>query len=103
MTQQRDGFCLALQSLAELRMRGEPGTQDFDRDRSFESQIACFVHLAHPALADMGNYFVSAKTGPDGQTRDREERSELEELGAKNGFGFGMRQQFKNLVSQRII
>jgi len=51
----------------------------------------------------MGNYFVSAKTGPDGQTRDREERSELEELGAKNGFGFGMRQQFKNLVSQGII
>src|SRR5215510_1551113 len=73
MTQQRNGLCLALQPLAELRVTREPGTQDFDRDGPFQSQIACFVHLAHPALADVRNYFVSAKTGPNGQTGDHEQ------------------------------
>jgi hypothetical protein len=81
----------------------EPGTQDFDRDGPFQSQIACFVHLAYPAVAEVGDYFVSAKVRPDGQTWDREERSELQKLCAKNRFRFCMSQQFKNLVPQGVI
>jgi hypothetical protein len=58
MIQAGDGFCFAVEALAQIRAVGEMSGQNFYRDNSVEAGIAGPVHLAHPARTDRGENFV---------------------------------------------
>ena len=58
MIQAGDGFCFAVESLAQIRAVGEMSGQNFYRDNSVEAGIAGPVHLAHSARTDSGENFV---------------------------------------------
>jgi len=58
MIQAGDGFCLALESLAQFSAVGEMSWQNFNRDGSIEASIAGFVHFSHSARTDSGENFV---------------------------------------------
>lgn len=51
MIQAGDGFRLALEALANVRVRGEALGQDLDRDRSVEGHVARAIDLSHPTRA----------------------------------------------------
>jgi len=52
MVQRRDQARFAPETLEELRRRGEPRRQHFDRDESIEPAVAPAVHFAHAAGAE---------------------------------------------------
>ena len=58
MIQAGDGFCFALEALAQFSAVCEMRGQNFDGDDSIEARIAGFVHLAHSARTDRGENFV---------------------------------------------
>ena len=58
MIQAGDGFCFAVEALAQIRAVGEMSGQNFYRDDSVEADIAGFVDLAHSARTDSGEDFI---------------------------------------------
>ncbi len=52
---------LAIESGAALRISGDVGRQHLDGDRAIEAGVACLVHLAHPAFAELLNYLIRAE------------------------------------------
>ena len=53
MRERGDGLGLSLEAVSELRVVGDPGGEDFDRDRPIETGVARPVDLAHPASPDL--------------------------------------------------
>ena len=53
-----DGFCFALESLAQFRAVGEMSRKNFDRDNAIEARVARFIHFAHSARTDRGENFI---------------------------------------------
>ena len=58
MIQAGDGFCFALEALAQFGAVGEMSRKNFDGDDSIEARIAGFVNLAHSTRTDSGEDFV---------------------------------------------
>ncbi len=58
MVQTGDGFCFALEALAQFRAASEMSGQNIYRDGSIEAGIAGFVHLAHSARTNGGEDFI---------------------------------------------
>ena len=58
VTQRRDRTRFAVETFFGLRIMGEMGRQDLDRDRPFEPGIACAIHLTHPARAKRRNDLI---------------------------------------------
>ena len=52
MRELRDGTGFAIEPLTELRIGGERVWQNLDRDRTVESRVARFIHLAHATGAE---------------------------------------------------
>ena len=52
MRELRGGTGFAIEPLTELRIGGERVWQNLDRDRTVESRIARFIHLAHATGAE---------------------------------------------------
>ena len=61
MIERRDRPRLALEALAQLRVRGERRGQNFDRDDALETRIAGAIHLAHTAFAERGENLVGSE------------------------------------------
>jgi hypothetical protein len=57
----RPGF--VLESLSELRIAGELGSEHLDGDDAIEPRIACLVDLAHPAATEQRQNFIGTETG----------------------------------------
>ena len=60
MAQRGQRLRLALEAGDALRVGGEGGGQDFDRDLAAEHGVAGAIHLAHAALAEQGEDLVGA-------------------------------------------
>ena len=75
MRERGDGLGFSLEPVAELRVVGDPGGEDLDRDRAIEAGVARPVDLAHPARTERGHDFVrtKARAGSEGQ-RQRDYR-----------------------------
>ena len=58
MIQAGDGFCFAVEALAQFRAVGEMSGKNLDGDDAVEARIAGLVHLAHSARTDCGENFV---------------------------------------------
>ncbi len=59
----RDRLRLALEALAQLRVRREVRRQDLDRDRALEARVPRLVDLAHPTGADRRQDLVGTELG----------------------------------------
>ena len=66
MREMRDRPRLAIESLAELRVRGERLRQDLDRDRAIQARVPRFIDLAHTARAERRQNFVRAESSAGG-------------------------------------
>ncbi len=58
MIQAGDGFCFALEALAQFGAAREMRGQNFDRDDAIEARVTRFVHFSHSARADGGENFI---------------------------------------------
>ena len=61
MIERRDRARLALEALAQLRIRRERRRQDLDRHRAIEPRIARPIDLAHATRADERDDFIGAE------------------------------------------
>ena len=64
MIQAGDGFCFALESLAQFSSVREMNGKNFNGDNSIEAGIAGFVNFAHSARANRTGDFVRPEFGP---------------------------------------
>ena len=62
MIQRGDGTCLTVKALAKIRISGDVGGQDFDRDGAIEARVARLVDFAHAAAADRRDDFIRTET-----------------------------------------
>ena len=69
MRERGDGLGFSLEPVAELRVIGDLGGEDLDRDRAIEAGVARLVDLAHPAGTERSQDFVrtEARAGCEGQ------------------------------------
>jgi hypothetical protein len=58
MVQAGDGFCFALESLAQFRAPGEMGGKNLDGDNSIEAGVPGAINFAHSARTDSGEDFI---------------------------------------------
>jgi hypothetical protein len=68
MVQAGDGFCFALESLAQFRAIGEVSGQNFDRNNSIEARVAGFINFSHSARTNRGENFVRAEPSSGAHT-----------------------------------
>ena len=61
MVQRGDRPRLTIESLAELRIRGERFRQDLDRDRALQPRVARSVHFTHSTGAKWSLDFVRSE------------------------------------------
>ena len=67
MVQAGDGFCFAVEALAQFGAVGEMSGKNLDGDDAIEARIAGLVHFAHSARADRGDNFVRAEFCASGE------------------------------------
>ena len=72
VVQAGDGLGFPLEPLLQLRVAGDVLGEDFDGNRAVEAGVAGFVHLPHPAHADLGSDLIRAEAGArsEGQVAD---------------------------------
>ena len=63
MRERRDGFCLALEAVAQRCGRVQRRREDLDGDMAIEANVLRAVDLAHAPRAKKGNDFVRAEPG----------------------------------------
>jgi hypothetical protein len=71
MVEGRRGAGFLEETFLTLDVREFVARENFDRDRSVQARVACFVDLAHAASANRCDDFVRAETcaGCDGHAR----------------------------------
>jgi hypothetical protein len=65
MRESGDGLGFSLEPVSELLVVGDPGREDFDRDRPIEAGVARSVHLAHSAFAQLCEDLVGTESLTD--------------------------------------
>ena len=63
MIERREQLRLALESRDAIRIAGEEGGEDLDRDVAAQARVARPIHFAHAARADGGNNLGRAESG----------------------------------------
>ena len=63
MRERGDGLRFALEARAAIRIAGNAGRQDLDRDVAIEPRVARAVDLAHAAGADRGDHLIRPESG----------------------------------------
>ena len=64
VVERRDGAGLSLKAREPIRIAGQIGRQDLERDIAAEPRIAGAIHLAHPAGAQQRDDFKRTEAGP---------------------------------------
>ena len=67
--QPRNRSRLTVEPLPELRIAGQVGGEDLDRDDAIEPRVSALVHLAHATLAKLRGDFVDAEACARGESQ----------------------------------